>query len=38
MKVVFDTNVYISTFISPGSKAEDAYLLAVDGQFELPTS
>lgn len=38
MKVVFDTNVYISAFISPGSKAEDAYLLAVDGQFELYTS
>lgn len=38
MKVVFDTNVYISAFISPGSKAEDAYLLAVDGQAELYTS
>lgn len=38
MKVVFDTNVYISAFISPGSKAEDAYLLAVDGQMELYTS
>ncbi len=38
MKVVFDTNVYISAFISPGSKAEDVYLLAVDGQIELYTS
>lgn len=38
MKVVFDTNIYISAFISPGSKAEDAYLLAVDGQVELYTS
>ncbi|OGW32451.1 MAG: putative toxin-antitoxin system toxin component, PIN family [Nitrospirae bacterium GWC2_42_7] len=38
MKVVFDTNVYISAFISPGSKAEEAYLLAVDGQVKLYTS
>lgn len=38
MKVVFDTNVYISAFISPGSKAEEAYLLAVDGHVELYTS
>jgi putative PIN family toxin of toxin-antitoxin system len=38
VKVVFDTNVYISAFISPGSKAEDAYLLAADGQVELYTS
>ena len=38
MKVVFDTNVYISAFISSGSKAEEAYLLAVDGQVELYTS
>ena len=38
MKVVFDTNVYISAFISPGSKAEEAYLLAVDGRIELYTS
>lgn len=38
LKVVFDTNVYISAFISPGSKAEEAYLLAVDGKVELYTS
>lgn len=38
MKVVFDTNVYISAFISSGSKAEEAYLLALDGQVELYTS
>jgi len=38
VKVVFDTNVYISAFISPGSKAEEAYLLAVDGRVELYTS
>ena len=38
LKIVFDTNVYISAFISPGSKAEEAYLLAVDGEIELYTS
>lgn len=38
LKVVFDTNVYISAFISPGSKAEEAYLLAVNGRVELYTS
>lgn len=38
LKVVFDTNVYISAFISPGSKAEDAYLLAVMGKIKLYTS
>jgi putative PIN family toxin of toxin-antitoxin system len=37
LKVVFDTNVYISAFISPDSKAEDAYLLAVRGRIELYT-
>jgi putative PIN family toxin of toxin-antitoxin system len=38
LKVVFDTNVYISDFTSPYSKAEDAYLLAVRGKIELYTS
>jgi len=38
LKVVFDTNVYISAFTSPYSKAEDAYLLAVRGKIELYTS
>ena len=28
MKVVFDTNVFVSAFIVPGSKGEDALLLA----------
>jgi putative PIN family toxin of toxin-antitoxin system len=37
LKVVFDTNVYISAFISPDSKAEDAYLLAVRVRIELYT-
>lgn len=38
LHVVFDTNVYISAFTSPGSKGEEAYLLAVRGQIELFTS
>ncbi|MDI6890668.1 MAG: putative toxin-antitoxin system toxin component, PIN family [Thermodesulfovibrionales bacterium] len=38
LKVVFDTNVYVSAFTSPNSKAEDAYLLAVRGKVELYTS
>jgi putative PIN family toxin of toxin-antitoxin system len=38
IKVVFDTNVYVSAFISPGSKAEEAYLLAVRGKVALYTS
>jgi putative PIN family toxin of toxin-antitoxin system len=38
LKVVFDTNLYISAFITPDSKAEDAYLLAVRGKVELYTS
>jgi putative PIN family toxin of toxin-antitoxin system len=38
LKIVFDTNVYISAFTTPNSKAEDAYLLAVNGNVELFTS
>lgn len=38
LKVVFDTNVYISAFVTPGGKAEDAYLLAVRGEVELYAS
>ncbi len=38
LKVVFDTNVYISAFISPGSKGEEAFLLAVDRKIELYAS
>ncbi len=38
MKVVFDTNIYISAFVIPGGNAEKAYLHAVDGDFELYTS
>lgn len=38
MRVVFDTNIFISAFVIPGGKAEDAYLHAVRGVFELFTS
>ncbi|MFH1951976.1 MAG: putative toxin-antitoxin system toxin component, PIN family [Pseudomonadota bacterium] len=38
MKIVFDTNIYISAFVIPGGNAEKAYLHAVDGDFELYTS
>ncbi len=38
MKVVFDTNIYISAFVIPGGNAEKAYLKAIEGDFELYTS
>ena len=38
MRVVFDTNIYISALAIPGGNAEDAYLEAVRGTFELYTS
>ncbi len=38
MRVVFDTNIYISAFVIPGGNAEEAYLYAVGGRFELFTS
>ena len=38
LRVVFDTNVFISALISPDSKAEEAYLLAIEGKVELCTS
>lgn len=38
VKVVFDTNIYISAFVIPGGNAEKAYLHAMDGNFELCTS
>ena len=37
-KVVFDTNVYISALITSGKQAEKAWLLAVEGQWEVYTS
>jgi len=38
VRVVFDTNIYISALAIPGGNAEDAYLEAVRGMFELYTS
>lgn len=38
MRVVFDTNIYISAFITSGGRGETAYLLAVNGELELFTS
>lgn len=38
MKIVFDTNIYISAFVIPGGNAEKAYLHAINNDFELYTS
>lgn len=38
MRVVFDTNIFISAFAIPGGRTEEAYLYAVRGTFELYTS
>jgi len=38
VRVVFDTNIYVSAFAIPGGQAEDAYLGAIRGRFELFTS
>ena len=38
MKVVFDTNIFISAFILPGSQGEQAFLLARRGVFDLYSS
>ena len=38
MRVVFDTNVFISAFVVPGSQGERAFLLAQANRFELHTS
>ena len=38
MRVVFDSNVYISAFVIPGSQGEQAFLLAQANRFELHTS
>ena len=37
-RVVFDTNIYISAFITPGGRSEAAFLRAVKGELELFTS
>lgn len=38
MKVVFDTNVFVSAFIVPGGKGEEAFLLALRRTVDLCTS
>ncbi len=38
MKVVFDTNIFISAFAIPGGKAEEAYIYALRGKFILYSS
>lgn len=38
MRVVFDTNIYISALVIPGGNAEEAYVKALRGNFELFTS
>ena len=38
MRVVFDTNIYVSALAIPGGNAEDAYIEAVRGTFDLFTS
>jgi len=38
LRVVFDTSVYISAFVVPGSKSEEAFLLASKRRFYLFTS
>ena len=38
MKVVFDTNIFISAFVIPGGKAEEAYLHCLQGHYTLYSS
>ena len=38
MKVVFDTNIFISAFVIPGGKAEAAYFHALPKDFTLYSS
>jgi putative PIN family toxin of toxin-antitoxin system len=38
LRVVFDTDIYISAFVIPGGNAEKAYLGAISGNFKLYTS
>ena len=38
MRAVFDTNIYVSAFAIPGGRAEEAYLNAIHGKFDLVTS
>lgn len=38
MRIVFDTNVYISAFITPGGRSDVALRLARRGRFDLAVS
>jgi putative PIN family toxin of toxin-antitoxin system len=38
VRVVFDTNIFISAFVIPGGRAEEAFRRAVHNRFELVTS
>jgi putative PIN family toxin of toxin-antitoxin system len=38
VRVVFDTNIFISAFVIPGGRAEEAIRHAVHNRFELVTS
>ena len=38
MRAVFDTNIFISAFVIPGGNAEEAYMQAARGDFQLFTS
>lgn len=38
MKVVFDTNIFISAFVIPGGRAEEAYLHVLKGDAALYSS
>jgi len=38
LRVVFDTNIFISAFAIPGGKAEEAFLLGLKGKFTLCSS
>ena len=38
MRVVFDTNVFVSALVIPGSLSEEAYQRALAREFELVTS
>jgi putative PIN family toxin of toxin-antitoxin system len=38
VRVVFDTNIYVSAFAIPGGRAEEAYVQALRGRFDLFTS
>jgi putative PIN family toxin of toxin-antitoxin system len=38
LRLVFDTNVYVSAFVIPGSRSDLAFRLALRGAFELVVS